>query len=167
MGTSVHTDGKGGGEAGAARLGTRTDTPRPGLTQAAGAVVVHPDGLRVLLRRPTPNPGFDDLAWTHAKGRLDGETPEVAALREVREELGVVGALVADIPGWFEGRSTTNKYFVLRWTADAGPYDEETAETRWVAWDEAVVLMRRGRNEKSIARDVAVLEEARRLLGGA
>lgn len=142
----------------------RSDTPRKGLKRSSGAVVVHPDGARVLLRRPMPNPGYDDLEWTHAKGRLDGETPEVAALREVREELGVTGTIVAEIPGWFEGSATANKYFVVQWSAEVGPHDEETAEVRWATWDEAVELIRRGRNKRSMARDLAVLEEARRAL---
>jgi 8-oxo-dGTP pyrophosphatase MutT (NUDIX family) len=140
----------------------RSETPRKGLKRSAGAVVVHPDHARVLLRRPMPNPGYDDLEWTHAKGRLDGETPEVAALRECCEELGVTGTIVAEIAGWFEGSTTANKYFVVQWTAEAGPFDGETAEVRWATWAEAVELIRRGRNKRSVARDLAVLEEARR-----
>ena len=143
---------------------TPTPTPRPGARRAAGGVVVHPDGQRVLLRRPTPNPGFDDLAWTHAKGGVDDETPLQAAQREVREELGVEVELLAPIPGWYDTGSTTNTYFVFRWRADvAVPDPHETAEVRWVAWDEAAAWMRRGRKQRSVARDVAVLVAARQI----
>lgn len=140
---------------------TKTKEPRVGLKQSAGGVVVHPDGARVLLRRPTPNPGFDDLEWTHAKGRLDGQSPEAAAVREVREELGVEAVVVAEIPGWFEGATTANKYFLMEWVKDAGEPDAETAEVRWCTWAEAPSLMRKGRNGRSVARDLAVLEAAR------
>jgi 8-oxo-dGTP pyrophosphatase MutT (NUDIX family) len=136
------------------------------MSRSAGGVVVHPDGQRVLLRRPTPNPGYGELEWTHAKGRLDGGMPEQAALREVREELGVEAQVLAEIPGWFEGSSTTNKYFVMRWVADAGPHDAETAEVRWATWDEAPGLIRLGRKESGMARDLEVLEWARERYAG-
>lgn len=139
----------------------RSTEPSPGKDRAAGGVVVHPDGLRVLLRRPTPNPGFDDLEWTHAKGRLEGQAPREAALREAREELGVEAEVVGEIPGWFEGSYTTTQYFVLRWIRDVGPHDDETAELRWATWDDASALIRRGRSAIGKARDLAVLHEAR------
>ncbi len=92
-----------------ARVCHREPKGRP----SAGGVVVHPDGGRVLLRRPTPNPGFDGLAWTFAKGGLDGESLAVAARREVREELGVDAELCCPIHGWFLGRYPSHHYFVM------------------------------------------------------
>lgn len=136
------------------------------MSRSAGGVVVHPDGQRVLLRRPTPNPGYGELEWTHAKGRLDGGSPEQAALREVREELGVEVQVLVEIPGWFEGSTTANKYFVMEWVADVGAPDGETAEVRWTTWDEAPALIRKGRKESGMARDLAVLEWARAYLAG-
>ena len=144
-----------------ARLRHRLPWGRP----SAGGVVVHPDGERILLRRPTPNPGFDGLAWTFAKGGLDGESVEVAALREVREELGVAAEICCPIPGWFLGRYTSNRYFVMRWTADVQRPDFETAEVRWAAWDEAPALMRLGTDAHAVARDVRILGAARWLSG--
>ena len=142
----------------------RGEEPRPGARCSAGGVVVHPDGERVLLRRPTPNPGFDELEWTHAKGNIkDGESAATAALREVGEELGVEAVVVAEIPGWYMGSTTANKYFVLRWVKDVGSHDAETAETRWVPWVDAPALMRKGEKAISVARDIEVLEEARKL----
>ena len=140
----------------------RTDVPRAGLSRCAGGVVVHPEGDRVLLGRLTPNPGYGDLEWTHAKGRLEGNDPAAAALREVREELGAEAEIVSELPGWFEGSTTSNKYFVMRWVREAGRPDAETAEVRWVSWDEAPALIRRGRRGRAVTRDLAVLEEARR-----
>ena len=139
--------------------------PPTGYRKAAGGVVVHPDGQRVLLRRPTPNPGFDDLEWTFAKGRLDGESVEVAALREVREELGVAAEIRCPIPGWFLGRTTANRYFVMRWQADVQQPDFETADVRWATWTEAPALMRLGRNEDALERDVRILKAAQWRLG--
>jgi 8-oxo-dGTP pyrophosphatase MutT (NUDIX family) len=44
---------------------------------------------RVLLRRPRGD--FDGYVWTFPKGRPEpGETPELAALREVKEETGAI-----------------------------------------------------------------------------
>jgi hypothetical protein len=69
--------------------------------QAYGGVVVDAD-RRILLRRP--NGDFDGYVWTFPKGRPDaGETPEQAALREVKEETGYSAEVVGKVPGSFRG----------------------------------------------------------------
>lgn len=124
-----------GGEVNGHQKAVRLECPRPGMRRSAGGVVVHPDG----------------------------EVPATAAVREVREELGVEAEVFAEIPGGYMDSTTANKHFVLRWVKDVGTHDDETAETRWVSWDEAPALMRKGRKAISVARDSEVLEEARKL----
>jgi 8-oxo-dGTP pyrophosphatase MutT (NUDIX family) len=66
-----------------------------------GGFVVNDQG-KVLLREPSNH--FDGYHWTFAKGAADpGETPEEAALREVREETGVEAEIVGTLPGSFRG----------------------------------------------------------------
>ena len=72
---------------------------------------------RILAREPSGH--FDGYVWTFPKGRPDpGETPEEGALREGREETGVVAEIVARIPSSFAGGTTENIYFLMRPTVE-------------------------------------------------
>lgn len=108
--------------------------------------------------------------WQLPKGRLEAdETPEQAAVREVREETGVTGRVVTPLPGidyWFaEGpRKRIRKhvdYFLLEYVAGSeADFDErEVHEARWFAWDDAVARLTHV-NERRVA------ESARRLVEG-
>ena len=67
------------------------------LALAYGGVVIDEAG-RVLLREPKNH--FDYYVYTFPKGRPDeGESPEQAALREVREETGVEAVSVCWVDG--------------------------------------------------------------------
>lgn len=134
------------------------------IKKSAGGVVIHPDLKRVLLRKPAQNPGYDDLQWTHAKGGLDGQSTLNAAIREVSEELGVKVKVVSEIPGWFGGTTTMNKYYVMIWAGDIGGYDSETEEVRWFTWDDAVEAMLEGDNISAINRDIKVLNIAKAII---
>jgi len=108
------------------------------LTHAGGVVLR--DG-RVLLVRAKPAPHD----WVLPKGHIErGETPEAAAVREVREEAGVeatagreVGVLEFESPKSGRVRSV---YFLMRYLRDV-PAEEER-EIRWCAIAEAVDLIR-------------------------
>ena len=66
---------------------------------AYGGVVVDPAG-RILLREVKNH--YDNYVWTFPKGRPEkGETPRQTAQREVKEETGVAGRIIAPIPGDF------------------------------------------------------------------
>ena len=68
-----------------------TDTDKE---YSAGGVVIH-DGRALLIRMKTL---AGDLVWTFPKGHIEaGETPEAAALREVREETGCVCRIAGDL----------------------------------------------------------------------
>lgn len=79
--------------------------------------------------------------WTIPGGRIDpGETPEHAAVRELREEAGVVGASVAapvthvpvikNVGDFLRRRASRTPVFVVR----AEGYDTKDEEWRTPAW---------------------------------
>lgn len=88
--------------------------------------------------------------WQLPKGWIEGqEAPEAAALREVREEAGILGEIVGPldtIEYWF--RSTYDPeparvhkfvhFFLLRATGGStDDHDHEVTEARWVPIEEA------------------------------
>src|SRR4051794_24418598 len=77
--------------------------------QAAGGLVVRDDGRIAVIHRPR----YDD--WSLPKGKLDaGESFEQGALREVWEETGVHGRIVAELaPTSYVDRKGRDK--VVRW----------------------------------------------------
>jgi len=81
------------------------------------------------------------LLWSLPKGHLEeGETAEQAAVREVQEETGIVGEVIAElgtIDYWFvaEGRRIhkTVHHFLLRATGgELSDADIEVTEVAWV-----------------------------------
>lgn len=85
-----------------------------------------------------------DSEWVLPKGHIEnGESPEEAALREVREEAGIVGSVLAPLGIWeFDVGETTVvvEYFLIR--AD-GPFPQsEDRPTRWLPVQEALAATR-------------------------
>ena len=102
---------------------------------AFGGVIFNANG-EILLRKPTGN--FGGYSWTYAKGRPnEKETPEQTALREVVEETGIQGKILREIPGYFTGTTTDNKFFIMAVENDTGEYHWETEEVGWFSPDEA------------------------------
>lgn len=89
--------------------------------------------------------------WQLPKGIIDpGETPEVAALREVREEGGIsckIVELLDEIEYWFVGaydggpKKRYHKkvhFFLMRFLeGDVNDHDHEVSEAKWVSFDDA------------------------------
>ncbi|MEQ9569151.1 MAG: NUDIX hydrolase [Longimicrobiales bacterium] len=133
---------------------------RNGVEVAYGGVVID-EQSRVLLREPSDH--YGGYVWTFAKGRPDpGDQPTDTALREVREELGVEAAIVAEIAGWFVGTTTDTRMFVMCPVVENGDFHGETARVRWVSFAEAEVLLAQTTSSTGRARDLAILEAARR-----
>lgn len=90
--------------------------------------------------------------WQLPKGHIEpGETAEQAALREVREETGVTGRVIASLSGidyWFVekgGRRVYKQveYFLLDYVGgDAGDFDRrEVSGAGWFSWDEGIAKL--------------------------
>jgi 8-oxo-dGTP pyrophosphatase MutT (NUDIX family) len=114
--------------------------------------------------------------WQLPKGLIDAdETPDVAARREVREEGGVETTLVAPIETieyWYVGergrgtgraRVRFHKFVHFFLLAHAGgevdDHDDEVAEARWVAIDEAPAMLAFASERRVVERARAMLEE--------
>lgn len=110
--------------------------------RSAGGLVVQ--GSRILLISTQAG-----RRWQLPKGHIEeGETPEQTAVREVREETGVTGRVVAPLPGveyWFieRGQRRVHKrvdYFLLDYVSgDAADFDSrEVSGADWFSWDEGI-----------------------------
>lgn len=104
----------------------------------AGAIAVRTDGPtpRFLVVSARKNPAH----WVFPKGHVvPGEEPAGAALRELREETGVEGELLAPI-GVLAFRSGDEqvevRYYLVRYRRESKP--EEVRRLRWLAFDEAI-----------------------------
>ncbi len=128
------------------------------IVRSYGGVLVDKE-QRVLLRSPTNH--FDGYVWTFAKGRMSGnEIPEAAALREVLEETGYYANIVMKLPGEFRGGTGVTEYFLMQPIGSPVPFDWETAEIRWVNFDEAQKLIAMSSNVAGVLRDQNVLKAA-------
>jgi 8-oxo-dGTP pyrophosphatase MutT (NUDIX family) len=107
---------------------------------SAGGLVVDraPEGLRAALIGRLDRRG--SLRWSLPKGHVErGETPEATAVREVAEETGITGRVLAPlgtIDFWFtiDDRRVhkTVHHFLL--IAEGGELSDEDIEVTEVAW---------------------------------
>lgn len=112
------------------------------------------------------------LRWQLPKGIVDaGETPQVTAVREVREEAGVetdLIKLIETIEYWYRslkyGKPVRYHKFVHFYlleykSGDVANHDHEVEESRWVRFDEALEML-----DFKSERDV--VEKAREMIAG-
>lgn len=123
---------------------------------SAGGVMVR-DGRDVAVVVPTRRAADGSKVVALPKGHPDGEeSPPEAAAREVREEAGVSGELVAklgDVRYWYQrdGRRILKvvSFFLFDYReGDVADHDHEVEEARWLPLDRAVrELSYRGERE--------------------
>ena len=110
------------------------------------------------------------LRWQLPKGIVDpGESPEITAVREVREEAGIethLLSLIKTIEYWY--RSTKYgkpvrfhkfvHFYLLEYVSgDVANHDHEVEESRWVSFEEAIQML-------DFKSEREVVEEARELI---
>jgi ADP-ribose pyrophosphatase YjhB (NUDIX family) len=108
------------------------------------------------------------LLWSLPKGHIEaGETAEEAAVREVQEETGIIGRVVAPlgtIDFWFvaEDRRVhkTVHHFLLRALGgELSDSDVEVSEVAWVPLDELESRLAYADERRLIRRATELLEE--------
>jgi 8-oxo-dGTP pyrophosphatase MutT (NUDIX family) len=105
--------------------------------------------------------------WQLPKGHIEeGETPEEAAVREVREETGVTGRILAPLPPveyWYieKGHRRVHKkvvYYLLSYVSgDTADFDaREVSGADWFSWEDGITRL-------SFENERRVVLEAQRL----
>jgi len=111
----------------------------PSIIRQAGSIVVRLDGKepQVLLVTARRNP----KNWIFPKGHIEkGETSEAAALRETKEEAGVIGEVIGPagvLEYGFLGAKAQVEYFLLQFKRDAGN-PEDGRQRTWCRLEDAL-----------------------------
>jgi 8-oxo-dGTP pyrophosphatase MutT (NUDIX family) len=132
----------------------------PVIVRQAGGIVVRPsvaggavEVLVVTARRHRKR-------WILPKGAVeDGETAEVAAMREVREEGGVAAEvlqLVGTVSYPDSGRLVRVRYFLMRFVAEQ-PVVDEGRKVRWLPVEDAIARLAYGSARRILVRAVPLL----------
>jgi ADP-ribose pyrophosphatase YjhB (NUDIX family) len=101
----------------------------------AGAVAIRGEREFLLVRSSRGD------EWVLPKGHIEhGESAEAAALRELREEAGVVGRIVRDLGVRDFGSSRRVAFFVVEATGTTAASEER--HPRWCTLDEALASTR-------------------------
>src|SRR6266498_3318244 len=118
---------------------------------SAGGVAFRRDKSKLQIAIVSVKPS---LRWQLPKGIVDpGETPEITAVREVREEAGVetdLRELIETVEYWYQRLQYGKRihyhkfvhFYLLAYRAgNVADHDHEVAESRWVSFEEAMELL--------------------------
>jgi 8-oxo-dGTP pyrophosphatase MutT (NUDIX family) len=120
-------------------LNDTSSDPRARREFSAGGVVVRGGDVVVIV--PVKRDAAGNRVLGLPKGHPDGsETPEAAALREVREETGVEGELIGklgDVRYWYQRRGSRVfklvTFFLMQYrSGDLADHDDEVEEACWM-----------------------------------
>jgi 8-oxo-dGTP pyrophosphatase MutT (NUDIX family) len=135
---------------------------------SSGGVVFRDEGkLEICLINPTGR-----TVWALPKGGIEaGERRETAALREIREETGIEGRIIASLGSidyWFysrEGQRRVHKtvhFFVVEATGgDTACHDHEVSEARWFSARHALDRMTYLNEREVVRKATALLQKER------
>jgi 8-oxo-dGTP pyrophosphatase MutT (NUDIX family) len=134
-------------------------------TSAGGLVVDHAAGTAAVIGRLDRR---GRLLWSLPKGHIEvGETAEQAAVREVEEETGIIGRVVAPlgtIDFWFVAEDrrvhkTVHHFLLYALGGELSDEDVEVAEVAWVPLAELESRLAYADERRLIRRATELLEE--------
>jgi 8-oxo-dGTP pyrophosphatase MutT (NUDIX family) len=137
--------------------------------RSAGGVVVRDEQVVVIVPTRRASDGSKVLALP--KGHIDpGETSLQAAVREVREETGIVGEPVTELGEtryWYrrDGRTIPKSvsFYLFRYIGgDTADHDDEVEEARWIALEDAQRELSHVAEREMVARAAQYLEDERK-----
>ena len=135
---------------------------------SAGGVVVRGEEVATIV--PTRRAADGSSVLALPKGHVDpGETPIEAAIREVREETGVVAEPVCELGEsryWYrrDGRTVgkTVAFFLFSYVeGDTADHDDEVEEVRWLALQVAERELSHDAERKMVSLALAYLHKDR------
>ena len=135
---------------------------------SAGGLVVDSTGTKGLLigRIDAKDANRERLLWSLPKGHIEeGETPEQAAVREVREETGIeseISKSLGVIDFWFMAsgkriHKTVHHFLFKEVGGSIAPQVSEVDDVRWFPLDEIVSKLAYPDEKKLIARSKELL----------
>ena len=130
---------------------------------SAGGLVIDESGKNGLLigRRDLKDPTKERLLWSLPKGHIEaGETPEMAAIREVAEETGIhseISRALGVIDFWFMAggkriHKTVHHYLFKEVGGLLQPQIEEVDEVGWFPLEDIVTMLAYPDEKKLIAK---------------
>jgi isopentenyldiphosphate isomerase len=116
----------------------RSVVRRDNLLHAATAVLVRDRSGRIYLHRRSDTKDWAPSHWDAAAGGViaAGEEPRAAALRELGEELGIVGVTLADLGTHLYEDDTVRCFehaYEVVWDGPVRHQPEEVADGRWAS----------------------------------
>jgi ADP-ribose pyrophosphatase YjhB (NUDIX family) len=134
------------------------DEQMAAVTHAGGIVFQKKDGKTYyLIVRAKPNPSH----WVIPKGHIEpGESPEVAAVREIQEEAGVKALIIATlglVHFTYRDKQMATVLYLLEYLGETLP--SEQRESHWGLFEETLSLLTFPNTREMLRRAQTVLRQ--------